>query len=185
MPEPAPQDAPERASDGITRRLAAAIRVLHKVEQRGDLAALRRMDPAQPLAPAFQRLLVRIAPKAGLERAKRIALLAKILALPAGAAALENGRRPLGLALAEEKIAERRVQMLMTARGEALDDAILRLARRLARRGSLPFVEIGQLLLGGEDEVEDTRYRIARAYWTSRAASEDVAPPSKTGETEE
>lgn len=181
------QDA-KRSSDKITGGFAALVRVLHGAEQRGDLAALRRMDPEHPYEPPFQRMLVRVAPQTRLERAKRIALVAKILALPPSGEALNDGTRSFGRAMAEAGISEARVQVLMTARGGALDDAVLRLARRLVRTGSLPFFEIGRLVLGGEAEVEDTRYRIAHDYWTGRAERDGAgaAPiPSETGDIEE
>lgn len=181
--EPA-EATPERTTDSIAGGFAARIRNLHEAEQRGDLAALRRMDPAQPFAPAFQRMLVQVAPRSGLDRARRMALLAKILALPPSGEALADGRRALGTALFEVGATERRVQVLMNARGEALDDAILRLSRRIARSGALPFFDLGRLILGGEREVETTRYRIARDYWTGRATRDD-AIPTATGDTAE
>lgn len=189
-PEPATKDKARRVSRTERRivRFAALVGVLHKTEQRGDLASLRRMDPVRPFEPAFQRMLVRVAPKADPDETQRIALFVKMLALAPNKAALRNGRRPLGSALAAARITERRVQVLMTARGRSLDDTIMRLSRRLVREGPLPYIEIGTFLLGSEQQIERVRFSIARAYWTDRAEREDTEredSQSETGDTAE
>lgn len=145
--------------------LANAVRALHHQESRGDLAALRRMDTRLVAEPAFHRILARTAPDAARGRAQRIALLTRILALATRPDMLRDGGRRLGEALHVADVSEARVQMLMTARGAALDDLLLRTARRLVRDGLLPYQDIGKLILGGPRTVEDTRFRIAKAYW--------------------
>ena len=174
----------------LIQGLAMAVRRLHRQERRGELAALRRMDPEHPVVQPFQRILLHVAPDASLDRARRIALFVKILALPMSDDVLKSGRRVLGMAMESADVSERRVQTLMTARGEALDDHVLRLARRLAREGDLPFEEIGRLILGDERVIEDTRFEIARAYWAGRTRREDAAAseadqtqPAAAGET--
>ena len=78
--------------------------------------------------------------------------------------------------------------MLMTARGNALDDLLLRTARRLVREGLLPYQDIGRLILGGPKTVEDIRFRTARAYWarhaqaTGEEGSSAVEPELLAGE---
>lgn len=151
---------------------ANAIRALHRQEQRGDLAALRRMDAGRATEPAFQRILARAAPNASRERAQRLALFTRILAVATSPDVLGAGRRNLGEALDTAGVSEARVQMLMTARGEALDDLLLRTARRLVRDRLLPFEDFGRLILGSPDEVERTRFRIAKAYWAAAARRE-------------
>ena len=166
-------EASEPAASGFASRvagLANAVLALHHQERRGDLAALRRMDPRRPYEEAFVRILVKLAPKADLDEARRLALLVKILALPTGRGALEGGRRKLGRAMAQAGVSERRVQVLMTACGAALDDLLVRLARRLTRASRLPYEEIGRMVLGNEAAIEETRFAIARGYW---AASPD------------
>jgi hypothetical protein len=161
-------------------RIQAAVNAvlsLHHQEARGDLAALRRMDVEQPIEPAFQRILVKVWPEAGIGKARRLALFVKVLALAMSADLLKGPRQRLGEVMADPLIdvKERRVQMLMTARGPALDDAVLRLARRLVQAGRLPFHDLGRLLLGSEEAVERTRFDIAKAYW---AAAGRQAPSS-------
>lgn len=168
--EPSPQPVrEENPLSGLIGALANAVRALHHQERRGDLASLRRMDCAAPVVPAFQRILVRTAPDADLDRARRIALFVKILSLPTSIDPFAGGRRRLGEVLATEGIGEARVQMLMTARGPALDDLLLRMARRLVQAGTLPFEDIGRLILGDGPTIERVRFSVAKAYWTRRA----------------
>ncbi|MBX3569851.1 MAG: hypothetical protein KF914_17435 [Rhizobiaceae bacterium] len=176
-----PQAAPERL-DPVRKRvddLANAVRSLHRREARGELASLRRMDEAAAIEPAFQTILVRVAPNASLgdrhpyDDARRLALVTKILALGMSIEVLGKGYRNLGEAMAAADVSERRVQGLMTARGPALDDLVLRLSRRLVRAGTLPFLDIGRLLLGSADMVERTRFQIAKGYWGSRRDNDD------------
>jgi|GEM_PF-1905247 hypothetical protein len=166
-PQPVRDESP---LSGLIGALANAVRALHHQERRGDLANLRRMDCDAPVVPAFQRILVRTAPDADLDRARRIALFVKILSLPTSLAPFAGGRRRLGEVLAAEGIGEARVQMLMTARGPALDDLLLRMARRLVQAGTLPFEDIGRLILGDGPTIERVRFSVAKAYWTRRAA---------------
>lgn len=162
---------------GEITAFADAIRALHHQENRGALAALRRMDTSRATEPAFHRILAVAAPDASHARAKRLALLARILALATSAEMLGKGPQGLGEALRVADVSEARVQMLMTARGETLDDLLLRTARRLVRDGSLPYQDIGKLILGGPKAVEITRFRIAKDYWARRnPAAGDETP---------
>lgn len=187
----------EERSDAVRKRvdgLANAIRSLHYRDKRGELASLRRMDEGTAVEPAFQQILAGVAPTAYLDRndrlgrpryddARRLALMTKILALPMSRDGLADGYGNLGEAMAAAKVSERRVQALMTARGAALDDLVLRMARLLVRAGMLPFLDIGRLLLGTTTSVENTRFRIAKGYWGNRreAADSDVANKDTAG----
>jgi len=165
--------------------LANAVRSLHRQEARGELADLRRMDAEQAIEPAFQRILARVAPHASFrstrrhDDAGRLALVTRILALGTSPDVLADGHRNLGEAMAAQGIKERRVQVLMTARGTTFDDLLLRLSRQLVRGGSLPFLDLGRLVLGSADSVERTRFRIAQGYWRAldaKGAPNDQAP---------
>ncbi len=151
----------------LVERFASDISALAKAEARGDLAALRRMDPDCPDAPAFFRILVRHCPDAGPAFARRCARLARMLALRPEA--LKPGS--LGEAMAEHGISEARVQRLLAARGEALATQIALVARRLAGERALPYRELGRLLLARDDDgdeaaaAEAVRLRIARDYF--------------------
>lgn len=189
---PKAQDGADPVRERI-EALATAIRHLHNRGDRGELAALRRMDEARAVEPALHRMLARCAPGYRAEAGRRhddlvrLALMARVLSLGMSIDVLGRGRHDLGRAMAEAepKVSERRVQMLMEARGPAFDDLILRLSRRLAREGTLPYLDIGRLVLGPEWMVEETRRRIAKGYWGSRVEKEDeAASQTAGGETE-
>jgi hypothetical protein len=183
-----PPDATTGLEDIVEERIDAlvnAIRSLHHQEARGELAGLRRMDTDRAVEPAFQRILVRVVPNASFrsirrnDDAGRLALVTKILALGTDPDVLADGHRNLGEVMAAQGIKERRVQVLMTARGPALDDLLLRLSRQLVRGGSLPFLDLGRLVLGSAESIEKTRFRIAQGYWRAldaKGAPNDQAP---------
>lgn len=174
---------PDGRSPSLTDLLLKEIRGLHAAEKRGDLASLRRMDADTPLEPAFLRILVKVAPRADVDEARRIGLLVKIMALAMSADVLSaRGDVRLGAVMHETGVSERRVQGLMTARGPTLDDHLVRLARRLVKGGTLPVPEIGRLILGSPETVERTRFDIARAYWTAadKADASPTAPQAAT-----
>lgn len=173
--------SPDRA-DPVRARieaLATAIRHLHNRGARGELADLRRMDEARAVEPALHKLLARAAPDAEFgarlrrDDIVRLALMTKVLALGMSLETLGRGHYDLGRMMADAKISERRVQMLMQARGPAFDDLVLRLSRRLVREGALPYLDIGRLVLGQDEMVERTRRRIAKGFWGARVDKED------------
>jgi CRISPR system Cascade subunit CasB len=166
--------APESAREGgLVEAFANKVRELANRERRGDLAALRRLNAEAPAAPAFFQILVKIAPESGPDSLRRYARLLQIFALRPEA--LVPGS--LGVALAAAGVSEGRVQKLLAARGPALAEQIRLIARRLANGGSLPYRQIGDLILAKDDTeiAEDLRLRIARDYWRAldrRAANE-------------
>lgn len=164
QPEDAAPEATARPpGNDLVALFAADIDALAEAERRGDLAELRRMDPDHPDAPAFFRMLVRHCPDAGAGFARRCARLAWMLALRPKA--LKPGS--LGEAMAEHGISEARVQKLLAARGEAMAKQIAIIARRLANERTLPYRELGRLLLAHDDDeaAEATRMQIARDYF--------------------
>jgi hypothetical protein len=145
---------------GLGGAFVNEVRGLLRAERRGDLAELRRLDPEQPSAPAFFRILARVAPEAGVETMRRYAHYLRILAL--NPEALSSDR--LGAVMAASGVSESRVQRLLIARGPALDAQVRLIARRLANSGNLPWRGFADLLLTNGKE-EDVRLRIARDYW--------------------
>ena len=122
--------------------------------------------------------MVKIAPEAGPAALNRYACFLQILALKP--AALASGS--FGAAMAAAGVSEGRVQKLLTARGPALAEQLRLISRRLANEGTLPYRQIGDLLLI-EDEserAEAVRLRIARDYWRAldRADDTTVSPPT-------
>ena len=158
---------PDTESEHGIEAWANAVRSLAKAGDRGALAALRRSGTGLPAA--FWKIAVKTDPLAKPQRIKRMALVFQLLALrPEN---LIAGRRKLGAALAAEEISESRVQKLMTARGPALDDQVIRIARRLAISGALPYRELAELLLAENHDspfIEDVRLEIARGYWVGQ-----------------
>jgi CRISPR system Cascade subunit CasB len=143
---------------------ARAIRALENAERRGDLASLRRLNTDAPDAAVFYRIVVKIAPEANAAALQRYARFLQILALKP--AALISGS--FGAAMAAADISEARVQKLLTARGPVLAEQIRLISRRLANVGTLPYQQIGDLLLIEDEDgewAESARLRIARDYW--------------------
>jgi CRISPR system Cascade subunit CasB len=147
---------------GIGFALYAEVRRLMEAERRGDLAELRRLDPDQPSAPAFFRIVARVAPEAGVETMRRYAHFLRVLALKPEA--LSDDR--LGATMAGAGLSESRVQRLLTARGETMRDQLRLIARRLANSGNLPWRGFADLLLTMDDkQAENKRLIVARDYW--------------------
>ena len=147
---------------GLGGAFVNEVRNLMRAERRGDLAELRRLTPEQPSAPAFFRIVARVAPEVGVETMRRYAHFLRILAL--NPEALTNDR--LGAVMAGAGVSESRVQRLLTAREETLRVQLRLIARRLANSGNLPWRGFADMLLTTDDEqAENARLRIARDYW--------------------
>lgn len=136
---------------------------------RGDLAALRRLDPDHPAAPAFWRLLVRVPEerRIGAEAERRWALILYGMALMAPHH--HDAACPVGRALFKADYSEARLGRLLDASGAQFRALVPRLCRQLAHKAQpLDWRELGRLILAAErDEAraEDIRLRIARAYY--------------------
>ena len=165
QPEPG-TDAPSPVASGGERdhgfALYNEVRKLTEADRRGDLAELRRLDTDQPSAPAFFRILARVAPEAGPDAMRRYANFLRILALKPEV--LTDDR--LGTVMAQTGVSESRVQRLLTARGGAMGDQLRLIAHRLANAGNLPWRGFSDLLLTKDEKhADDNRLRIARDYW--------------------
>jgi CRISPR system Cascade subunit CasB len=136
----------------LVEAFAGAIRALESAERRGDLASLRRLNTDAPDAAAFFRIVVRIAPEASPAALQRYARFLQILALKP--AALISGS--FGAAMAAAEVTEARVQKLLTARGPALAEQIRLISRRLADVGTLPYRQIGDLLMIEDEDSESS-----------------------------
>ena len=142
---------------------------------RGDLAALRRMDPDRPHVPAFIVLMLDAgAPEAWttrVEDAQCWALIAHAMALMVPAHHRKEAR--VGKALQLADISEPRVARLLAARGAQFRAQIPRLARRLASSHQpVNWQELGHMILAeGRDDIdrlETSRLRVARDYYSAR-----------------
>src|SRR6266567_2062167 len=184
MPQPETHGVAQEASEmpvqaarpNRVEALAGAIRALDKAERRGDLASLRRLDADAPDAPAFFRIVVKVAPNASAVELRRYARFLQMLALKPNS--LTSGN--FGAAMAEAEVSEGRVQKLLSARGPALSKQLRLIARRLANAGRLPYRQIGDFLLVEDEDgeyAEAVRLRIARDYWRALDRA-DVGPVS-------
>ncbi len=184
MPQPETHGVAQEASEmpvqaarpNRVEALAGAIRALGKAERRGDLASLRRLDADAPDAPAFFRIVVKVAPDVTAAELRRYAQFLQILALKPDV--LSSGS--FGAAMAEAEVSEGRVQKLLSARRPALSEQLRLIARRLANAGKLPYRQIGDLILIDDEDgeyAENIRLRIARDYWRALDRAE-VSTPS-------
>jgi CRISPR system Cascade subunit CasB len=144
---------------------------------KGEHAALARLDPDGELRPHQIAALSRALIYAGLEPEswrpetwRRWALIAHGMAL-----AEHDGSQSLGQQLSTAKVAESRVNRLLTARGDAFRQLLPCLLRLLASKEVAPnWYELGGLILQeGRDEqkAEATRLKIAGHYFSAQAQS--------------
>lgn len=179
QPEPTTEARPASRNGGeVARILDWLARGIDRLDERGatgDLAALRRLDPDQPSAGAFFRLMA-LAPDNPLggpgDRFRRWGLVAWMLAqTPA-----RRGDRALGAALAEAGFSEMRMNRLLAARGDGFRAQARRMVRFLAQKaGAVPYRELGELILcegDRETRAERLRMKIARDYWRSGSLRE-------------
>ena len=157
---------------------------------RGDLAALRRMDPDEPDAAAFWRLAARYDLKGGPELERRWALVmhgialmtrrgsdaaarsAHVRAMPIGRAMFEGGKPDTTSAYYSES----RLNRLLTARGNMLRTLLRRMFRMMATANQgFDWYQMAELILsdGFDERVADrVRRNIARHYyWTENRAT--------------
>ena len=174
--------SPRRSRGDIAVGFAG--QVAHAEFRRGDLADLRRMDPDEPDAAVFWRLLAQQDLLGNPAVESRWALILHGIALmtPTSsgdgvARTAHNGNIPVGRALflggedRREKglYSETGFNRLLTARGAMLRTLLARMFRMLAAAG-VPFNwrEMAQFILNEGDEeeaAEQARHRIARAYY--------------------
>jgi hypothetical protein len=157
--------------EGLKGQISAlAGRLAERRLPMADHAALRRMDPTAPGrgALAMHRLLV----DAGIELRgdddeRRWALLVHAIALARGR---HSRIQPLGVTLANVGMSEARINTLLAADIEVLEDLVPRMARRLNAAGAVAdWVTLAHLILntgrdGREDAADAARFDIARAY---------------------
>ena len=155
---------------------------------RGDLAALRRMDPESPDAAAFWRLTTRYDVLRGVESERRWGLILHGLALmtrTAGDDAMGRSAHvrglPVGRALFDGGdsnrttafYSESRFNRLLTARGPMLRTLLARMFRMMAAADArFDWYQMSQLILSEGERAERIRRSIARDYyWAENRAS--------------
>ena len=162
---------------------------------RGGLAALRRMNPDEPDAAAFWRLMAEqdLLGKPAIERKWGLILHGLALMTSSAGNSVEsrsahNRTMPVGKALflgAESQrttgfYSETRLNRLLTARDDMLRVLLRRMFRMLASaRATFDWREMADFILNegyNEDKAEESRRRIAREYF--RAAPRTSAQQS-------
>ncbi len=158
---------------------------------RGDLAELRRMDPDEPDAAAFWRLLAHYKLLGNPVIENKWALILHGIALMTPTTGgdgdrptAHDGSVPVGQALflgGEQQRGERgfysesRLNRLLTARGPMLRTLLARMFRMLAASGaSFNWREMAQYILNegyNEDAAEQGRRHIARKYYEAKRRS--------------
>lgn len=171
-----------------------AVSLVSKVAQlathnRGDVAALRRMDPDNPDAAAFWRLMAEydLLGNPVVERKWALILHGIALMTPTSSGkgvtrTAHNGFIPVGQALFWGREAqasrgfysESRLNRLLTARGPMLRTLLARLFRMLASDVPFNWREMASFILNegyNEEAAEQARHRIARAYYQAERRS--------------
>ena len=184
-----PQEAASGAEQSAPSRGNAAVQLAGEVAQlaehkRGDLAALRRMDPDAPAHAAFWRLMAKHDLLRGGAWDEEWALILHGIALMTPTNAGEgaprtahDGYMPVGKALflggAERRTesgfySDARFNRLLTARGPMLRTLLARMFRMLASNNvSFNWREMAEFILSqhDEEEAEKRRRRLARDYY--------------------
>ena len=176
---------PERAvrMTGYAAQLAEA--------RRGDFAELRRMNPDEPDAAAFWRIMARYDLLGVEEAAERrwgliihgIALMTPTNRGEGNPSTAHNGSMPVGRALylggetqrATAFYSDARLSRLLTSGGPMLRTLLARMFRMLAAGGaSFNWREMAQFILNegyNDDAAEQSRRRIAREYYRAERRS--------------
>jgi CRISPR system Cascade subunit CasB len=176
---PPATSAPSRRD--VIRRLAHVLANAHF--PRGDLAALRRLDPLLPTGTAYWRLLHEHVPDAyrrGADLERRWATILQGMAIMAPH---HHGPDSPGQALARVGYSEQRLARLLNSRGEAFRLAVPRLCRYLTSRGgqAVDWTRLGALILAeGRDRerAEQLRLDLARDYFAAIDRAQATAPDS-------
>lgn len=151
-------------------------RIVHVLEKQlspGDVAALRRLDPDDPTAPAFFKAAAAVLDDVLPTREDTRADAERRWAVILCAMALTNGihrfGRPLGAALAAAGFPELRLTRLLRARGDQVSPTVRAAAQFLASKAE-PFdpVDLARVVLSeGRTDEEKVRRAVARSYFAA------------------
>ena len=198
LPGPEAQDEnsqpwPERAV-----RMAGTI-AQYTEHRRGDLAELRRMDPDEPNAAAFWRLMAQydlLNSNEDVERKWGLIIHGIALMTPTNSGernpnTAHNGSMPVGRALylggesqrSTALYSEARLNRLLTSGGPMLRTLLARMFRMLAANGvTFNWREMAQFILNegyDDDAAEQNRRRIAREYYQAERRSSQAGSESE------
>src|SRR5579875_2155819 len=161
---------PESDSPGLASRIGR-IAALLKDERlsRGDLAALRRMNPLGPAPLTWYRFAVRALTD---EWDRSLETQKNWMTIVGGMALMHpdvhDPHQPLGLVLAEKQYSDSRLERLLAAEGDLLRTLVLRMARFLAAQGArVNWVDAARLLFVHDPDVQEPiRRRIATDFFS-------------------
>jgi hypothetical protein len=146
--------------------MAGEIRRLYASKATGDLAALRRLDPDHPSAPALHRLIARTVHQrlvGNMDMMRRWARAAHLMALRPDSLRAEG----LGEVFVAIGLSDARLSALLNAHGTTLRDLVSRTARRITVSDEpLPYRSLCRLMLLDDrpehnEAAEELRIRIA------------------------
>ena len=167
----------------LLERIATELWRLNESEATGELAALRRMRRHDVPPAAFYRLMARAgAYEMGPHCVRRWAHAVAIMAQRPDSLKASG----LGEALKCIGFSERRLDMLLYARGPALYDLALRTAVRIAKSGEqLPYRDLCHLVLYDDRrdkarEADDVRIRVAQSFLRASDKATDAATAAAT-----
>lgn len=168
-----PRREPE-SIDALIGRIAGLLRYGAGVLSTGDVAALRRMDPAKPAAAFFKLTGVVLVEELG--KPAQEELETRWASIIVGLAHLGNLHRSgagFGRALANAGYSELRFPRLLRADASRLVDEIPTLARFLtAKAVPVDWAGAARLILSaGRSDEENTRRRLAREYYRALAST--------------
>lgn len=166
------EDTPSRTAPTLASLVSTVARLLASggALSRGDVSALRRMDPRTPAAAFFKIEGLVLDDCLPGESRLRMDAETRWAAITAGLAHLEALHRPgqrLGTVLADAGWAEQRFVRLVRADAERLADELPALARFLAAKGiPVDWTAAADLILSaGTKRSEDVRRHLARDYY--------------------
>jgi CRISPR system Cascade subunit CasB len=174
------QDVQDRGEPGETSRdlrtiVARIAGIIARELSPGEVAALRRLAPDEPYAPAvwkvFAMALDEVVPPDGPAREEAERRWAAILCGLAITQGLHRAGRPLGAALASAGFSELRFTRLLRARGDQMFAALRGAAQYLASKAlSFDALDLARLVLSEDGPREErTRRDIARSYYRQLA----------------
>lgn len=168
-----PESAVQTEVPTLRAIVGRIVQALEKQLAPGDIAALRRLEPSDPAAPAFFKVAASVldgilpdGEDARLDAERRWAAVLCSMSVTNG---LHLFGRPLGSALADAGFTELRLTRLLRARGDQVFTALRAAAQFLASKAQ-PFdpADLARLVLSeGRPDEEKVRRAIARSYFAT------------------
>lgn len=169
------EDTTSRTIESLVAQIAGLLQHGGGMLTTGDVAALRRMDPAKPAAAFFKLTGVVLdgALGSGAHREQVETKWASIIVGLAHLGALHRPHEQLGQALVRADYSELRFSRLLRADAARLVDELPGLARFLTAKGvDVDWSDAARLMLStGGPKEESVRRRLARDYYRALAGT--------------